>query len=217
MIYLIDDTPLEMTGQYIDLDEYRDVIERIGEGSPEDIERMRDAGCVLMHSSFPNTAFVKALKKDLCGFGDDVPLALFSNGNAEDVEFDGDRFIVSIRKDRMYSNLAVFLQACRRGVAPDLKLLAYGEHYARERASVLAGKILSTLMFQPGGEPVLPEGLPMVTMEEFVALSSPGIGTDCKGMLDGLRDVPMPAAEFRSKINRILDSFNQYGKNIYHW
>ena len=217
MIYLIDDTPLEMTGQYIDLDEYRDVIERIGEGSPEDIERMRDAGCVLMHSSFPNTAFVKALKKDLCGFGDDVPLALFSNGNAEAVEFDGDRFIVSIRKDRMYSNLAVFLQAFRRGQAPDLKLLAYGEHYSREKASVLAGRILSTLMFQPGEEPVILERLPLETLEEFVAISSPGIGTDCKGLLDGLRDVPMPAAEFRSRINRILDSFNQYGKNIYHW
>ena len=101
MIYLIDDTPLQMTGQYIDLDEYRDVIERIGEGAPEDIGWMRDADCVLVHSSFPSTAFVKAIKRDLCGFGDDVPLVLFSSGNAAAVGCDGDRFSVSIRKDRM--------------------------------------------------------------------------------------------------------------------
>ena len=156
MVYLVDDTPLEKTGQYIDLGEYADVIERIGEASPDTLGRMSDAECVLIHSSFTDKLFIKAVKRDVCGFGDDVPLVLFSDGNPQEVEFDGDRFIVSIRKDRMYSNLGAFLQRFRIDRKPDLKILAYGEHYSRERASALAGAVLSAMMFQPGEEVVDP-------------------------------------------------------------
>ena len=85
MVYLVDDTPLEKTGQYIDLGEYADVIERIGEASPDTLGRMSDAECVLIHSSFTDKLFIKAVKRDVCGFGDDVPLVLFSDGNPQEV------------------------------------------------------------------------------------------------------------------------------------
>lgn len=217
MIYLVDDTPLEMTGQYIDLSEYGDVIVRIGEASPAALERMADACCVLMHSSFTDKAFVKAIKKDLCGYGDTVPLVLFSDGNPQEIEFDGDRLIVSIRKDRVYSNLASFLQRFRADGTPDLKVLAYGEHYAREKAVSFAGAVLSTMMFQPGEEPVDPDKVAGPSLEGFVEVASPGIGVGYAELLGGLATSPMTAADFRARMNRILDSFNQYGKNIYHW
>lgn len=217
MVYLVDDTPLEKTGQYIDLGEYADVIERIGEASPDTLGRMSDAECVLIHSSFTDKLFIKAVKRDVCGFGDDVPLVLFSDGNPQEVEFDGDRFIVSIRKDRMYSNLGAFLQRFRIDRKPDLKILAYGEHYGRERASALAGAVLSAMMFQPGEEVVDPAKVAGPSLEGFVEAAAPGIGVGYAELLDSLAVSPMTASEFRSRVNRILDSFNQYGKNIYHW
>ena len=217
MIYLIDDTPLEITGQYIDLGEYSDVIKHIGESSPDALTMMSDAECVLIHSSFTDKVFVKAVKRDVCGFGDDVPLVLFSDGNPQEVEFDGDRFIVSIRKDRMYSNLGSFLRRFRMDGKPDLKILAYGEHYARERAAALAGAVLSAMMFQPGEEAVDPANVAGPSLEGFVEAASPGIGVGYAELLDSLAVSPMTASDFRSRVNRILDSFNQYGKNIYHW
>lgn len=217
MIYLIDDTPIEMIGEYMDPAEYGDLLVRIAEGRQEDLDRMKDADCVLLHSSYADKPFLKAVKKDICGYGETVPLVLFSDGNPQEVEFDGDNLIVSIRKDRVYSNLAAFIQAFGREGTPDLKILAYGEHYARERAASLAGRLLSRLMFQPGEEAIDPEKIAGPVLEEFVTLSAPGIGQGYDGLLAELRASPMTAAEFRSRVNKILDSFNQYDKNIYHW
>ena len=58
MIYLLDDTPIQMLRDYIDPNVYEDCFRRIDSLSLDDVPSLAGASCVLMHSSYRD-AFVK--------------------------------------------------------------------------------------------------------------------------------------------------------------
>ena len=85
MIYLIDDTPIQMLKGYFDPATFEDCFRRIDSLPLEDVSSLAGASCVLMHSSY-NNAFVRRRVLDVLDYGDVVPVVLFSDGDNEEAD-----------------------------------------------------------------------------------------------------------------------------------
>ena len=123
MIYLIDDTPLPMLERYMNPSDYADVLARLEKFSEEDVMLLYGADCILVHSSFYNPK----VKKQLLRFfnnGDDAPIVFFSDGDSPKAEFNGENFIISIKKTVLYSRLPKFLEEFRETHEVNLRTLA---------------------------------------------------------------------------------------------
>lgn len=123
MIYLIDDTPLQMLGEYLNPSEFSDVLRRAENFSDEDILSLTWASCVLIHSSFHNPKVKRQILSYL-DYGNIVPVVLFSDGDSSEAQFSGENFITSIKKRILYSRLPVFLKDFRKAGVANLKLLS---------------------------------------------------------------------------------------------
>ena len=53
--------------------------------------------------------------------------------------------------------------------------------------------------------------------KELISVSNPELGISYDDLLERLEDNPILFSSFRNNINQIVNSFNQYGKNIYIW
>ena len=123
MIYLIDDTPIQMLRGYFDPNTYEDCFRRIDSLPLEDVSSLAGASCVLMHSSY-NNAFVRRRVLDVLDYGDVVPVVLFSDGDNEEAEYNGDNYIISIKKSILYGRLPAFLKEFRERGSVNLKILS---------------------------------------------------------------------------------------------
>lgn len=123
MIYLIDDTPIQMLEGYMKPTEFSDVFKRMDTIPLDDIPSLAGAACVLIHSSFGDTA-VKRRVQDLFEYGDVAPVVLFSDGDGEEAKFNGDNYIISIKKSVLYSRLQSFLKDYRKNGRVDLGILS---------------------------------------------------------------------------------------------
>ena len=54
-----------------------------------------------------------------------------------------------------------------------------------------------------------------LALKEFLSLSQPEIGISFEDVQEELPS--MSVGEFRIQINKIVDDFNRYGKNIHSW
>ena len=113
MIYLIDDTPVQMLEGYLNPSDYADVLKRMESIPLEDIPSLSGASCVLVHSSF-GTPMVKNRILDVVDYGGITPVVLFSDGDNETAQFNGDNYIISIKKSVLYSRLTRFLKEFRK-------------------------------------------------------------------------------------------------------
>ena len=123
MIYLIDDTPVQMLGGYLNLAEYADVIKRLDSFSSEDIFSLFGASCVLMHSSFHDPKAKKQVLSFL-RYGEESPIVLFSDGDSPEAEFHSETYIISIKKSVLYSRLPRFIDSFRKTGVVNLRLLS---------------------------------------------------------------------------------------------
>lgn len=123
MIYLIDDTPIQMLRGYFDPNTYEDCFRRIDSLPLEDVPSLAGASCVLMHSSY-NNAFVRRRVLDVLDYGDVVPVVLFSDGDNEEAEYNGDNYIISIKKSILYGRLPAFLKEFRERGLVNLNILS---------------------------------------------------------------------------------------------
>lgn len=123
MIYLIDDTPVQMLEGYLNPSDYADVLKRMESIPLEDIPSLSGASCVLVHSSF-GTPMVKNRILDVVDYGGIAPVVLFSDGDNEMAQFNGDNYIISIKKSVLYSRLTRFLKEFRKSGRADLRILS---------------------------------------------------------------------------------------------
>lgn len=123
MIYLIDDTPVQMLKGYFDPVTFEDCFRRIDSLPLEDVPSLAGASCVLMHSSY-NDAFVRRRVLDVLDYGDVVPVVLFSDGDNEEAKYNGDNYIISIKKSILYGRLPAFLKEFRENGLVNLKRLS---------------------------------------------------------------------------------------------
>ena len=122
MIYLIDDTPVQMLEEFFNPSDYADVLKRVEEFSEDDIFSLTWASCVMIHSSFRDQMVKRQILKYL-NFGDVAPLVVFSDGDSPEAQFDSDSFITAIKKRVLYSRLPKLLEEYRKTNEVNLKLL----------------------------------------------------------------------------------------------
>ena len=215
MIYLIDDTPQSQISTFLNLEDYSDILDRREDLSLEDAGYLMDADCILIHTSYHNRSVLNKIRETVCDFGDNVPLVMFSDSDLPEPVFDGENrnFIETFKKNVMYSMLPGFLQYYRGSGKADLNVLAYGEQWIRKEVNTMASKLLSKIMFLKGDSPLDKDDIDAESLMTILNLSQPEIGVTLYDILEDEQTVK----EFRENINAITESFNTYGKNVYHW
>ena len=215
MIYLIDDTPQSQISTFLNLEDYSDILDRREDLSLEDADYLMDADCILIHTSYHNRSVLNKIRETVCDFGDNVPLVMFSDSDLPEPVFDGENrnFIETFKKNVMYSMLPGFLQYYRGSGKADLNVLAYGEQWIRKEVNTMASKLLSKIMFLKGDSPLDKDDIDAESLMTILNLSQPEIGVTLYDILEDEQTV----REFRENINAITESFNTYGKNVYHW
>lgn len=215
MIYLIDDTPQSQISTFLNLEDYSDILDRREDLSLEDADYLMDADCILIHTSYHNRSVLNKIRETVCDFGDNVPLVMFSDSDLPEPVFDGENrnFIETFKKNVMYSMLPGFLQYYRGSGKADLNVLAYGEQWIRKEVNTMASKLLSKIMFLKGDSPLDKDDIDVESLMTILNLSQPEIGVTLYDILEDEQTVK----EFRENINAITESFNTYGKNVYHW
>lgn len=123
MIYLIDDTPIQMLEGYLRLSDYASIFRRLDSIPIDDVPSLSGASCVLMHSSYGDST-IKRRVLDVLDCGEVAPVVLFSDGDSEEAKFNGDNYIISIKKSVLYSRLPRFLKEYRKSGVVNLKILA---------------------------------------------------------------------------------------------
>ena len=213
MIYLIDDKSQIST--FLNLEDYSDILDRREDLSLEDADYLMDADCILIHTSYHNRSVLNKIRETVCDFGDNVPLVMFSDSDLPEPVFDGEnrKFIETFKKNVMYSMLPGFLQYYRGSGKADLNVLAYGEQWIRKEVNTMASKLLSKIMFLKGDSPLDKDDIDAESLMTILNLSQPEIGVTLYDILEDEQTVK----EFRENINAITESFNTYGKNVYHW
>ena len=215
MIYLIDDTPQSQISTFLNLEDYSDILDRREDLSLEDADYLMDADCILIHTSYHNRSVLNKIRETVCDFGDNVPLVMFSDSDLPEPVFDGENrnFIETFKKNVMYSMLPGFLQYYRGSGKADLNVLAYGEQWIRKEVNTMASKLLSKIMFLKGDSPLDKDDIDAESLMTILNLSQPEIGVTLYDILEDEQTVK----EFRENINAITESFDTYGKNVYHW
>ena len=215
MIYLIDDTPQSQISTFLNLEDYSDILDRREDLSLEDADYLMDADCILIHTSYHNRSVLNKIRETVCDFGDNVPLVMFSDSDLPEPVFDGENrnFIETFKKNVMYSMLPGFLQYYRGSGKAVRNVLAYGEQWIRKEVNTMAAKLLSKIMFLKGDSPLDKDDIDAESLMTILNLSQPEIGVTLYDILEDEQTVK----EFRENINAITESFNTYGKNVYHW
>ena len=224
MIYLIDDTNIEsVNGQFILSKEFEHVLYRIE--TLECLDELRvvlnTADCIMIHRTFANSTIYKEQIAELTGDGVTIPLVIFSAGDSEHAVFD-EKFpyvIEGIKKSVFYARLYDFLKTFIDNHDIDLRLIAYGKDYVKIKARNIVKSILHLIAGKEGNITMseLAKLASNPSFKELINMSNPALGLSYDNLLEDLEDNPISIIDFKNRINNILISFYQYGKNIYTW
>lgn len=224
MIYLIDDTLKEtIDSDFVFEDKYKQVLVVI-QNKAEFNSRMNElysADCIMVHLTFEDSNDVKDKASVIADDGDAIPFVVFSGSFSEnpDFEYETNNYISGIKKSTFYQRLHDFLEeyVCSGNV--DLRLIAYGKDFQKVIVRNYAKGILSAL---EGKQGILQlEDIAKLSkdknLKNFVDISNPKLGIDYDQLLEKLKVEPICIADFKSRIEKIVINFEQYGKNIYTW
>jgi len=207
-IYLIDDNVDGNRQKYgsgfVDDGLYQDVMVVIDKLSPDnDISFLENASCILLHKSledFYNGKFhddshkVAMLIRNLPQVGNSIPLALFSYGRLES-------FVLRFQKEHEV----------------ELRLLAYGQNYIGHLANRAATTLFVHLQDLQNCDNLPASRVHCEEMAQLVSLSQPSLGKTYKEIILDLTMNPITVGEFKNRVNNILESIQDYGKNIFTW
>ena len=224
MIFLIDDTNLDgFNVTFLLNSEYKGVLRSIR--TADELNSLRSdlisADCIMIHRTFANSSIYKEQMADLTNDGETIPFVVFSAGDSEHAIFDEKypKIIGGIKKSLFYSRLPYFLESFKAKREINLKLIAYGKDYIKVRVRALALSVLRVVVAKEGEIGVL-ELANIASCPEFkdlISLSQPAIGITYDELLEELEDNPISFEKLKNNINQIVNSFYQYGKNIYLW
>lgn len=224
MIYLIDDTNLESMNASFVLDEtYENVLYLIN--TIDDLNSKREclssADCIMVHRTFANSNVYKEQMAELTNDGEHIPLVVFSAGDSENAVFEDNNphLISGLKKSVFYARLPLFLDTYKAQHSVDLRLLAYGRNFQKVKVHSLALPIFRAIAGKDGimASSDLATIAACPEFKELISLANPDLGISYDDLLEKLEDNPIMFSNFRNNINQIVNSFNQYGKNIYIW
>jgi hypothetical protein len=195
------------------------------------LEFLKDARCILLHASTEDYdsekdtflsgshTNVRKVKEDIADFGDKIPLVLFSNGTTETV-YSPDKnpnFISGMNKNTFYTNLRDFVEYYKNTGGIEFRILVWGKNFRTKEVSGLASILLETIAFQNETDifEIAQLSDKQHVFKSFMEMSLPA--ANFADVLNDLEKNPISICEFRNKINLIIESFLEHGKNIYPW
>lgn len=224
MIYLIDDTLKEtIDSDFVFDDKYNQALVVI-QNKVEFNSRMKElysADCIMVHLTFEESNDVKDKASIIADDGDEIPFVVFSGSFSENPDFDyeSNNYISGIKKSTFYQRLYDFLEEYINNGNVDLRIIAYGKDFQKVIVRNYAKGLLSAL---EGKQGILQlEDIAKLSkdkdLKNFVDISNPKLGIDYDQLLEKLKVEPICIADFKSRIEKIVINFEQYGKNIYTW
>ncbi len=241
MIYLIDDNQDDQRRfiyniKFVDDDTFEDLLisrEKIENSKIEDtsnLEFLKDAKCILLHDTTEDydsekkeylkskTNVTKIIEK-ISDYGEKIPLVRFSNRfTNEKADFPNKNYIRKITKDKFYQRLYDFITEYKNTGKIEIRIIAEGKNFISNEMKEYRNKLLNPIALNKESE------LMKITethikdkkaFEKFFSIAFSEL--KIQSVYDDLEDNPITICEFRNKINKIIKSINNYGKNIYNW
>lgn len=240
-IILIDDNSKSQRQQYgagyIDDGMYEDIIDHIEKlNGKSDLGFLASARCVMIHDSLEDYVDGRfdensqKAKNNIIDYLDDhnIPYVCFSDGHPSTGIYDSDHNLVQVKKSDFYYRLKSFLDQFQNEGTIQFHILAYGTNYRTVLLSSLVRSLFQKFGAKRSSDRILPSDVMPVRkassttaephyLEEIVAMAGPVLGVTYDDILNTLEDEEISVMEFRTKINNILTSVAQYGKNTYTW
>jgi hypothetical protein len=149
MIYIIDDNRYNQMSENYRIDFTKELLKYVGKVNwtktinKSNIDHiLQTASCILIHDSVDEKEFKDKLLVE--SRNKNIRYCIFSNGLTATV-FDSES-ILSIKKDRLYTNLLTFIQAFVSTGDAQLKLLALGVNYDREKAAIIRDRLINGVL-----------------------------------------------------------------------
>lgn len=221
MIYLIDDSDLEdFNIDFLQDDKYKKVVTNVH--NMQDFKRLHDslnnADCIMVHKTFCNSNEVYQQVSSITDNDErNIAFVAFSAGDAESAVYDESDplSIDGLKKAVFYERLQYFLDEFIANGKVNLKILAYGKDYLKVLVRSWALAILRLVAGKTGM--VKLEDVSRLAANQSFKLFVEAASMDYADFLEYMEDNPISFDIFRMNINNIVNSFNQYGKNIYTW
>lgn len=233
-IYLIDDNldgNREKYGAtFVEEGKYSDVflsIEKISVA--DDLEFVNHAACILIHGTlsdyfdgYYHEDSQKVVQKirGVNGIGESIPFVVFSDGfTSERGEYSmsAPHVIYRLNKRAFYSRLEPFVVNYQRTGTIELSILAYGENYVKDIVEDSVNAVFLRLQDYNNDDTLNVTKIACSAMQQIIEMSQPKIGFSYIDLINHLQDTPVTVGAFKNKLNNILDSFHDYGKNYYIW
>lgn len=218
MIYLIDDS---VTADFLQQEEYAKIVVVIRDQQQVTLHGsgLEHADCLMVHRTFCDSSKVYLQVQQLASEqSPKIPFVVFSAGDSENAVYDEEcdpYSIDGLKKSIFYERLQYFIDDFIANDVINLKILAYGKDYLRVQVRSWAMSIFNVINGKTGmlGLEVIPK---LAACRYFKRLID-AAHIDYDDLLEKLEDEPITFAQFRANINNIVNSFIQYGKNIYTW
>ena len=224
MIYLIDDTNIDsVNALFLCNEEYGRILHRITDidSLNKSLTMLSSADCIMIHKTFADSIDYAEKMKELTSFGEKIPLILFSAGDPEQATYDDNQpyIINGIKKRIFYTRLFTFLKVYLESHILNLRLIAYGNNYLKIKVRSLALSIIQPIAVKEGIITVseLATIASNPAFKELISIANPALNITYDDLLEEMEDNPISFHCFKEKINNIVNSFYQYGKNIYTW
>ena len=242
MIYLIDDNQnnqrfVNYNLTFIEDGIFKDIlisVEKLSIGKKfsdiTHLDFLKSAECILLHSTtedydekigfIPSSLTnVSKIKEFISNEGESIPLVLFSN-SISDVDYDNKNtpnYISGINKNLFYNNLFDFLEFYRETGKVELRILALGKFYESQLPLEIAKGIINSLQSKKNNDELLiSDILPLLgNLKILFKNALPDISLN--DILIHIEDTPIKVEDFKKNINRIIESYIKYGKNIHTW
>lgn len=220
MIYLIDDTELkDFNVEFLQEDKYKSVLTLICDMQKFNNQRnnLQNANCIMVHKTFCSSNEVYQQLSAICDDKYLIPFVAFSAGDAESAVYDESEplSIDGLKKSVFYERLQYFLDDYISNGGVNLRILAYGKDYMKVLVRSWALDIFR-LIAGKTGQLKLEDLSSLSNLKSFKLLIETA-KIDYADLQEQLEDDPISFDCFRMNINNIVNSFNQYGKNIYTW
>lgn len=221
MIYLIDDTELrDLNVEFLQEDKYKNILTLIRNMQELDSKcrNLQDAECIMVHKTFCNSNKVyQRMSSVASNETSPIPFVAFSAGDAESAVYDENAplSIEGLKKAVFYGRLQCFLDDYISNDKVNLKILAYGKDYMKVLARSWALAIFRLIAGKTGKLKL--EDLSRLSNLKSFKLLIDAAQIDYADLQEQLEDFPISFDHFRMNINNIVNSFNQYGRNIYTW
>lgn len=233
MIYLFDNTSSEFIKKYINPLEYTDVLYFSPSATMDMVETMTTAleaaDWIFLHRSFEAEYEDEyyMIAEDIADWGKKVPLLIFSDGDMPEpvINKQTATYIQSFKKSEFYSSLPGFLTSIRAKGRTDIQVLltkswqddtSNGEMQEQHNIYALGKEILMGIRALNQDDEV-GSYIDLERLKSILDYSQPEIGIQTETILADVENGVLKVGKIRELINKVIDSYNNYGKNIYTW